>query len=80
LVQGLLILNILILAWQLPSGWPVLFSLIPYFLLLPKILKILITGLNDPNQLKRAAGLNVQLHLAFSGLFSLSLLWRLLVM
>jgi len=80
LVQSLLILNILILAWQLPSGWPVLFSLIPYFLLLPKILKILTTGVNDPNQLKRAAGLNVQLHLAFSGLFSLSLLWRLLVM
>lgn len=77
IVQGMLLLNILILAWQLPSGWPVLFSLIPYLLLLPKILKILATGLNDPSRLKQAAGVNVKLHLAFSISFSLGLLWRL---
>ena len=73
IVQLFLVINVIFLSQQLSSGWPVLISLIPYALLLPKIWKILRTGLNDPNQLKHAAGINVQLHLLFSGLLVVGL-------
>lgn len=76
-VHLVLFINILLLSLQLPAGWPILISLIPYVLLFPKIWRILGTGLNDPNQLKQAAGFNVQLHLLFSGLLVVGLVLHL---
>ena len=74
-LQILLCLNIVILSIiYLKNGWPVLISLIPYIILLPKILKILIPNYDQPDLLKTAAKLNVLLHLSFSLLFILSLI------
>ncbi|MCK5280081.1 MAG: prenyltransferase, partial [Cyclobacteriaceae bacterium] len=75
IVQIVLCLNIVILSIiYLKNGWPVLISLIPYIILIPKILKIIIPNYNHPELLKTAARLNVFLHLLFSLLFSLSLI------
>jgi hypothetical protein len=51
------------------GGWPILISLIPYLLLLPKILKILRKDYDHSDGLKKAARMNVQIHLLFSLLF-----------
>jgi len=60
LILGLLFMN---------NGWPLLFTLIPYVLLLPKIIKIVIPGHDNVESLKKAAQINVLLHLLFSVLF-----------
>jgi len=74
-VQILLCSNIIILSMiYLTNGWPVLVSLIPYIIILPKIIKVLIHNYNHTELLKTAARLNVFLHLLFSLLFSLSLI------
>ena len=74
-VQFLLCLNIVILSIiYIRNGWPVLISLIPYIIFLPKILKILIPKYNRPELLKTAAKFNVLLHLSFSLLFILSII------
>ena len=74
-VQILLCLNILILSMMyLNNGWPVLASLIPYIIILPKIFKIIFHNYNDTELLKNAARMNVFLHLLFSLFFSLSLI------
>ena len=76
IVQILLCLNIIILSIiYLKNGWLVLISLVPYMILLPKILKILIPNYNQPEFLKSAAKLNVLLHLSFSLLFILTLIF-----
>ena len=75
IVQILLCLNIIILSiTYLINGWPVLISLVPYIILLPKTLKILTRNYDQPELLKSAAKLNVLLHLSFSLLFILSLI------
>jgi 1,4-dihydroxy-2-naphthoate octaprenyltransferase len=75
IVQILLCLNIIVLAvFYIINGWPVLISLVPYIILLPKILKILIPNYDRPELLKSAAKLNVLLHLSFSFLFILGLI------
>lgn len=74
-VQIFLCMNIVVLSIiYLKNGWPVLISLIPYIILLPKILKILIPNYDQPELLKTAAKSNVLLHLLFSLLFILSLI------
>ena len=74
-VQILLCLNIIILSMiYLNNGWPVLVSLIPYIIILPKIFKVLIHNHNDTELLITAAKLNVFLHLLFSLLFTLGII------
>lgn len=74
-VQILLCLNIIVLSvFHIINGWPVLISLVPYIILLPKILKILIPNYDQSELLKSAAKLNVLLHLSFSFLFILGLI------
>jgi len=73
-VQIFLCINMVILALLfLHNGWLLLLSLIPYVFLVPKIFIILIHNYLHPELLKKAAQLNVFLHLAFSLLFILSL-------
>lgn len=75
LVQILLCVNILILSLiYLNNGLFVLISLIPYLFIFPQICKILIFDYQDIGSLKKAAKLNVLVHLLFVFLFSLSLI------
>ena len=75
LVQLILILNIIILSWHLkPAGLILLTSIVPYLLLLPKIYHIVIASHDQPADLRPAAGMNVQLHLSFSVLYSISMI------
>ncbi len=74
LVQILLCINVGLLAFMLkPSGWIILIAWLPYGLLLPRIVAILRRRYDQPDELKAAAQLNVQLHLLFSLLLSLSI-------
>lgn len=70
IVQLILVTTILLLALVLVTkGWLLLLAVIPYTLLLPKIWKILKVHHGNPDELKLAAGYNVQLHLLFSTCF-----------
>ena len=74
-VQILLCINVLLLGFFIfDHGWLLIACLLPYALILPKTGRMLIKGYDDPETLKAAAGLNVQLHLMFSVLFFLMLL------
>jgi 1,4-dihydroxy-2-naphthoate octaprenyltransferase len=73
IVQILLMINVSYLGlYSVDSGYLILVSLIPYFILLPKIWKILNEHHDNADNLKAAAGLNVQLHLMFSIMFFLT--------
>ena len=55
-VQLFLCLNIILLSvFFADKGWPILLSLIPYVLFLPRIRKILHSGYENPDMLKQAA-------------------------
>ncbi len=70
LVQLALVSNVIVLAFQsIENWWPILLSLAPYALLLPKCASIVLKHHAAPDELKPAAGINVQLHLGFSVLF-----------
>jgi 1,4-dihydroxy-2-naphthoate octaprenyltransferase len=74
IVQIILMIDIVVLSQVLNSrGWVVLICLIPYILILPRIWKIMIKNHENPEALKTAAKMNVQLHLLFSTLFSLGI-------
>jgi 1,4-dihydroxy-2-naphthoate octaprenyltransferase len=74
IVQSIIIVNIIIAAvLVIQNGWPVLLALIPYVLLFPRAFKIIREHHNKPQELVRAAGLNVQIHLLFSLFFILGL-------
>lgn len=74
-VQLILIFNIIILSWHLmPAGLILLASIVPYLFLLPKIYRIVIASHDQPADLRPAAGMNVQLHLSFSVLYSISMI------
>ncbi len=74
IVQSIIIVNIIIAAvLVIQNGRPVLLALIPYVLLFPRAYKIIREHHNEPQELVRAAGLNVQIHLLFSFLFNLGL-------
>lgn len=65
-VQGLLCLNLVVLALKTPEpGIYALLPLVPYALFLPRIVKDLQQP-KEPSSIIRAAGKNVQLHLGFS--------------
>lgn len=73
-VQMLLMMNVGLLAYKLKTnGWILLITWLPYLLILPRIAGILKRHSDEPNELKAAAQLNVQLHLVFSMLLSLSI-------
>lgn len=73
-VQIILMVDIVVLSQVLnPRGWVILMSLIPYIIILPRIWKIMIYNHNNPDALKAAAKMNVQLHLLFSILLSLGI-------
>lgn len=75
IVQLLLCANIIILSLKhLNNGWPILFSLIPYAILLPQILNVILLHCSEIELLKKAARLNVFLHLIFSLLFIFTLI------
>jgi 1,4-dihydroxy-2-naphthoate octaprenyltransferase len=79
-VQLFLCLNVICLSlFVLENGWLVLVALIPYTMMLPRIIKLLIQDVNDSESHKKAAGLNVFLHLIFSILFTVGLILTLLV-
>lgn len=79
-IQILLCVNILILSLiYLNNAWLVLVSLIPYIMILPKIFKILIHNNNHTESLKKAARLNVFLHLLFSLLYILSTIFTIVL-
>ena len=70
IVQLILLATVLILALILVTkGYFLLLAVIPYVFLLPKIWKIVRVHHNNPDELKKAAGYNVQLHLLFSAFF-----------
>ena len=65
-VQLILCLNVIFLSlFVLQNGWPFLLVLIPYALMLPKVFKLLLDDKHYPESHKKAAGLNVSLHLLF---------------
>jgi 1,4-dihydroxy-2-naphthoate octaprenyltransferase len=73
LIHLLLIANIALLGVTLfPHGWPVLAALIPYFLL-PRTWKQVYRNHDQPDQLKKAAAWNVQIHLFMSLLLVIGL-------
>ncbi|NTV46925.1 MAG: prenyltransferase [Chlorobiales bacterium] len=73
-VQLFLVTNVLVLGLGfLKNGWPVLISLVPYAVMLPSIIRLVIQYHDNQNELKKAAGKNVQLHLAFSILLTIGL-------
>lgn len=75
IVQLILMLNIIVLSFALkPGGLILLSSLIPYLIFLPKIFRIVIASHDQPAELPKAAGMNVQLHLSFSALYSISMI------
>jgi 1,4-dihydroxy-2-naphthoate octaprenyltransferase len=75
MIQIFLILNVIALAIKLGgSGLLILLSLIPYFLLFPKTVRILFTHHDNPAELRPAAKMNVQIHMMFSALLVLGLL------
>jgi 1,4-dihydroxy-2-naphthoate octaprenyltransferase len=79
-IQFLLMLNIALLAFVvLPRGWFVALALVPYLFLFPKAFAIVRQKYDDPDSLKKAAGLNVQIHMLFSLLFVFGLLITLLI-
>jgi len=66
-VQILLVFNLVYLAFfSAPNGWPLILGALPYALLLPRAGKIVLTYHDQADQLKSAAGINVQLHLLFA--------------
>lgn len=70
LVQLALVINVVILSLvYIEQGWLLLFSLAPYILLLPKTASLVLKSHHTPDELKPAAGRNVQIHLGFSVLF-----------
>lgn len=73
-IQLILILNTALLCGIL--GWPgliALIGLVPYFLIFPKAVEIITRHYQDMDLLKKAAGLNVKIHLLFAVLFNLGL-------
>lgn len=69
-IQLALMLNIAWLAFVvLPHAWFVALALLPYLFIFPKLYAVIAKNYDDPDSLKIAAGMNVQIHLLFSILF-----------
>ncbi len=79
-VQTAIVVNVAGLAFHLgQSGWPLLLSLVPYAVLLPRIARQLKAQHNDPARLVGMAKLNAQLHLVFSAILILGMLGAIVV-
>ncbi|MBN8545403.1 MAG: prenyltransferase [Ignavibacteria bacterium] len=78
-IQSLLIANIIMIPLFIPkAGYFVLISLLPYIMLFPKVVKIIMREHSNANGLKPGAGMNVMVHLQLSILLILGLLGALL--
>ena len=77
-IQSLLILNVLYLAFTFEDGYFLYFSLLPYIFLLWKVWHIVSKNHDHPELLKSAAGINVQIHMIFSILFTAGFFLRFL--
>ena len=74
IVQIILVIDIIVLViMMLPNGWTLLLALIPYIFFFPRAARIVIDYHDQPNELKKAAGINVQIHLLFAVLFSIGI-------
>jgi 1,4-dihydroxy-2-naphthoate octaprenyltransferase len=74
MIQSLVMLNILMLVFFIfHPGWPLLFALIPFIILLPKIWTLIKKHHADPMQLVPVAKLNTMLYVLFSLFFILGL-------
>ncbi|MBD3288033.1 hypothetical protein GF337_04450 [candidate division KSB1 bacterium] len=79
-VQSILVIDIMVLAMMMmPRGWFLLLVLIPYVFLFPKAARIVLNHHDQPDELKKAAGINVQIHLLFALFFSLGIAGGLLL-
>jgi 1,4-dihydroxy-2-naphthoate octaprenyltransferase len=82
IIQTILVLNIIALGvFILQASWLILLAVFPYMLIFPKAWRIIHKHHDDPDKLKPAAGMNVQIHLLFSvlyiaGLSVSALLWH----
>ncbi|MBN2293423.1 MAG: prenyltransferase [Pirellulales bacterium] len=73
--QAAIVLNVIAVAVQLEGyGWPLFAALLPYVVIFPRIIIVLKSHHNDPQELMVIAKANVQLHLLFSLLLNLSML------
>lgn len=80
IVQAIIIVNIIVAALLVfHNGWAILLALIPYALLFPRAWKIVHSQHDQPDALKKAAGINVQVHFLFSFLLIMGLGMILLV-
>jgi 1,4-dihydroxy-2-naphthoate octaprenyltransferase len=74
-IQIFLCINVFILSIvYMNSGRPLLLSLIPYIVFLPKIVSLVVVQNDQMDSLKKAAQMNVMLHLLFSLLFTISII------
>lgn len=72
IVQIILVLDVIaLIVMMLPRGWSLFLALIPYIFLFPQAVRIMNNHHNNPDQLKKAAAINVRIHLLFAVLFSL---------
>ncbi len=79
-IQLALILNIVSLAFVvIPRAWFIALAVLPYLVVFPKLAAILARNYDDPESLKKAAGMNVQIHMLFSILFVCGLAITILV-
>lgn len=79
-IQILLIANILLLAILIGGkGLLIIICLIPYFLIFPRTARLVIKNHDNPQALKEAAKMNVQIHLLFSILFVAGMLGIVLI-
>lgn len=80
IVQIILCVDVMVLSIIfLDYSWLILLCLIPYIILLPKIVKILLHHYNEIELLKTAARQNVLLHLSFSLLFIITFIISILL-
>lgn len=73
-VHTLIMINIVAIALTVPNGWTAAIALVPYVLLLPRLIPMVLRNADNPDELKGAAALNVQLHMLFSILLVTGLL------
>ena len=79
-VQILLVIDIIKLAFlMMPRGWTIFLAIIPYIFLFPQAVRIIVNHHHQPDALKRAAAINVQIHLLFALLFILGIAASLLL-
>ncbi|MBN2354510.1 prenyltransferase [candidate division KSB1 bacterium] len=79
-IHLLIVIDIILLAlFVIPKAWILLLGLLPYPLFFPQAWKIVHRYHDQPPQLQKAAGLNVQIHMLFSVSMVVALLLYILI-